>query len=138
MAKSKKPTQDHDHDPCIDGDCFQGDQRTFITPFDLAELRLPVNRLSIWVAQGLVTRPMGLNQDWWTETTGSKEVRPVIKSLRDSGWPIQDVWESTPTARLHDRMTKTWYLTPEHRVVISREMIAAGLMPKPRGGKRAT
>lgn len=116
-------------DPCTEGDdCFEGDQRTFLTPFEISQLRIPADRLSIWLAQELVTNPSGANQDWWTELCGSKEVRPVVKSLRDRGWPILDVWEHSPTPRLPMRHTKTWYLTPEHRLVIARLMHESGLM----------
>jgi hypothetical protein len=131
VAGRKSKTQPNyiDIDPCTEGsDCFEGDQKTFITPFELSELRLPTDRLTLWVAQELALNPAGMNQDWWTAMCGSKEVRPVIKRLRDSGWPIQDVYEHHPTPRLPGRHIKCWYLTPEHRTPILALMDKAGLI----------
>ena len=130
-GRNKSKTQPNyiDIDPCTEGsDCYEGDQKTFITPFEPSQIRLPNDRLTRWVAQELALNPAGICQDRWTALTGSKEIRPIIKSLRDSGWPIQDVYKHAPTPRLPGRHIKIWFLTPEHRTAILALMDKAGLI----------
>ncbi len=121
---------------CIDGDCFDlGGQKTFIEAFDVQGMGLPSNRLEVWIAQRLINHSH-VDIDWWHQETGSSECRPLIMSLRDKGWPIDDHWVSSPKRKLPGRYVKHWFLVPEFRVPIFKMMDEAGLTKKPRHPKR--
>lgn len=129
-----EPTED-----CISNDCFDlGGQKTFVQAFDVNQMRLPSNRLEQWVAERLVTATH-VDADWWELLTGSKEVRPLIMSLRRKHWPIDDQWVDSPTHKLPGRRIKHWYIQGEFRIGIFRRMDAAGLIQKAKArANRAT
>jgi hypothetical protein len=99
----------------------------YIPRFSISDLKMPVCRNDIWVAQMLV-KGERVNQDTWDSITGGTDIRPFIYNLRERGWPIDadKVW--MPRGKMQNRYINDYFLANPQRRVIYRALAKAKLL----------